>query len=81
MKLSYHSPTTQCNQLKTLAAETQEELTEEQRPSYADNFALGGNGRLQSVLSIIKTPSPEIFGHYPPTEPESLGQKKTGLQR
>jgi len=79
--LSCHSPPTQCNQPKTLAAETQEELTEEQRPSYADNFALGGNGRLQSVLSIIKTPSPEIFGHYPPTEPESSGQKKTGLQR
>lgn len=77
----FESPPTQCNQPKTLAAETQEELTEEQRPSYADNFALGGNGRLQSVLSIIKTPSPEIFGHYPPTEPESLGQKKTGLQR
>lgn len=64
-----------------LAAETQEELTGEQRPTCADNFTPGANGRFQSVLSIIKTPSPEIFGHYPPTEPEPLGQKKTGLQR
>lgn len=73
-----HSPPTQSetSQPKTQATTTQEELTGEERPSTA-----GSNGHLHSVLPIIKTPSHDMYGHYPPVEPEPLGQKKTGLQR
>ncbi|XP_031558115.1 cytosolic carboxypeptidase 1-like [Actinia tenebrosa] len=36
---------------------------------------------LHSVLPIIKQASPEIYGHYPPTEQEPLRPKKSSLQR
>jgi len=42
---------------------------------------MDNNGQMQSVLPIIKSPSPDVHGHYPPVEPEPLGQKRTGLQR
>lgn len=76
-------PNSEGGQPKTQATATQEELTQEERPcsakistSEADN-----NGQIHSVLPIIKSPSPDVYGHYPPAEPEPLGQKKTGLQR
>lgn len=77
----FHSPPTQskASQPKTQAATTQEELTEEDRLE-TDGSAVS-NGQLHSVLPIIKIPSSDVYGHYPPVEPEPLGQKKTGLQR
>ena len=42
---------------------------------------MDNSGRIQSVLPIIKSSSPAVHGHYPPAEPEPLGQKRTGLQR
>ena len=81
--LQYHSPPSQSkgSQPKTQAIPTQEKLVEKQKPGHTENPAARKNGHLQSVLSIIKTPSPDMYGHYPPLEPEPLGQKKTGLQR
>ncbi|XP_068741274.1 cytosolic carboxypeptidase 1-like [Montipora capricornis] len=80
---NFESPPSQSkgSQPKTQAIPTQEKLVEKQRPGHTGNPAARKNGHLQSVLSIIKTPSPDMYGHYPPLEPEPLGQKKTGLQR
>ncbi|KXJ16139.1 cytosolic carboxypeptidase 1 [Exaiptasia diaphana] len=36
---------------------------------------------IRSVLPSVKQAMPEIHGHYPPAEPEPLGQKKTSLQK
>ena len=70
------------SQPKTQATTTREELTEEERPCSVENPSADNNGQLpKSVLPITKTPSPDVYGHYPPMEPEPLGQKKTGLQR
>ena len=71
------------SQPKTQAAATQEELTQEERPCSVETSTAGmdNNGQIQSVLPIIKSPSPDVHGHYPPAEPEPLGQKRTGLQR
>lgn len=79
--MNVDSPPTQseASQPKTQAATTQEELTEEDRLE-TDGSAVS-NGQLHSVLPIIKIPSSDVYGHYPPVEPEPLGQKKTGLQR
>ena len=81
----FNSPPTNSEgrQPKTLAAATQEELTQDERPcSVEDSTAeMDSNGQIQSVLPIIKSPSPDVHGHYPPVEPEPLGQKRTGLQR
>lgn len=65
----------------TQGTATQEELTEDERPYSDDNPTADNYGQCKSVLPIIKTPAPDIYGHYPPVEPEPLGQKKTGLQR
>ena len=82
---SYNSPPTNSEgrQPKTQAAATQEELTQDERPcSVEDSTAeMDSSGQIQSVLPIIKSPSPDVHGHYPPVEPEPLGQKRTGLQR
>lgn len=77
------SPTqSEVSQPKTQATTTREELTEEERPCSVENPSADNNGQLpKSVLPITKTPSPDVYGHYPPMEPEPLGQKKTGLQR
>lgn len=81
----YLSPPTNSegSQPKTQATATQEELTQEDRPCSTENSTaeVDNNGQIQSVLPIIKSPSPDVYGHYPPTEPEPLGQKKPGLQR
>ena len=78
--LPCHSPPTNSEgcQAMTQATTTQEELTQEERPCSAE---VDNNGQIHSVLPIIKSPSPDVYGHYPPAEPEPLGQKKTGLQR
>lgn len=75
--MNFESPPT-----LTQATATQEELTQEERSSSANFTAkVDNNGTFESVLPIVKTPSPDVYGHYPPSEPEPLGQKKTGLQR
>ena len=81
-----YSPPAHCeeSQPKTQATVTQEELTQEERSCSSENFTaaeVDGSEHFESVLPIIKTPSPDVYGHYPPAEPEPLGQKKTGLQR
>lgn len=70
-------------QPKTQATVTQEELTQDERPCSVENSTAetDNSGQIHSVLPIIKSPSPDVYGHYPPAEPEPLGQKKTGLQR
>lgn len=73
-----HSDT---SETMTQGTATQEELTEEERPYSDDNPTADNYGQCKSVLPIMKTPAPDIYGHYPPVEPEPLGQKKTGLQR
>lgn len=81
----YNSPPTSSegHQPKTQAASTQEELTQDERPCSVETSTaeMDSNGQIQSVLPIIKSPSPDVHGHYPPVEPEPLGQKRTGLQR
>jgi len=80
----YNSPPTNSegSQPKTQAVATQEELTQDERPCSIESTAeMDSNGQIQSVLPIIKSPSPDVHGHYPPVEPEPLGQKRTGLQR
>lgn len=83
--LCYDSPpaNSEGSQPKTQAAATQEELTQEERHCSAENSTaeMDNDGQIHSVLPIIKSPSPDVHGHYPPAEPEPLGQKRTGLQR
>lgn len=83
--MNFESPPTNSegSQPKTRAAATQAELTQEERPCSIENSTaeMDNNGQIQSVLPIIKSPSPDVHGHYPPVEPEPLGQKRTGLQR
>lgn len=83
--MNFESPSTSSKerQPKTQAAATQEELTQDERPCSVENSTaeIDNNGQIQSVLPIIKSPSPDVHGHYPPVEPEPLGQKRTGLQR
>ena len=37
--------------------------------------------KVRSVSEFVKTPMPDIFGHYPPLHPEPLHTKKPGIQR
>ena len=37
--------------------------------------------KVRSVFEFAKTPSPDVYGHYPPLHPEHLHTKKPGIQR
>lgn len=37
--------------------------------------------KVRSVFEFSKTPSPDLYGHYPPLHPEPLHTKKPGIQR
>ncbi|XP_028418309.1 cytosolic carboxypeptidase 1-like isoform X2 [Dendronephthya gigantea] len=37
--------------------------------------------KVRSVSEFVKTPSPDVYGHYPPLHPEPLYTKKPGIQR
>ena len=37
--------------------------------------------KVRSVFEFVKTPSPDVYGHYPPLHPEPLHTKKPGIQR
>lgn len=81
--MNFDSPSnhSKASETMTQGTATQEELTEDERAYSDDNPTADNYGQCKSVLPVIKTPAPDIYGHYPPVEPEPLGQKKTGLQR
>lgn len=37
--------------------------------------------KVRSVSEFVKTPLPDVYGHYPPLHPEPLHTKKPGIQR
>jgi hypothetical protein len=37
--------------------------------------------KVRSVSEFLKTPLPDVYGHYPPLHPEPLYTKKPGIQR
>lgn len=50
------------------------------QPTHASREGIRGN-KIRSVSEFVKTPSPDVFGHYPPLHPEPLHTKAPGIQR